>query len=154
MGLLAFVGCWKSPADQATEHYETMRPIIENATKALEDLYSLDAQLGKKTISLEEARSKTLELKKAFMAEKAKLADIKVPKDFEDEFQLANDWMDKGEKSFDLMLVSIDQENASPAEFQKALDNLYAAWDAETKAYDQMDEAYRRQMAEDGVNLY
>lgn len=154
LSLLAMVGCWKSPADQATEHYEAMRPIIEAATKALDDLYSLDEQLGNKTITLEQAHNKTLELKNTFLAEKAKLADIKVPQDFEDEFQLANNWMDEGEKAFDLMIVSIDQENSSSAEFQKALDNLYTCWDKETKLYDQMDEAYRKQMAEAGVNLY
>jgi hypothetical protein len=154
LSLLAPVGCWKSPADQATEHYETMRPIIEAATKALDDLYSLDEQLGNETITLEQAHNKVLELKNTFLAEKAKLADIKVPQDFEDEFQLANNWMDEGEKAFDLMIVSIDTENASSADFQRALDNLYTGWDKETKLYDQMDEAYRKQMAEKGVNLY
>jgi len=154
VSILALIGCWKSASDQAEEHYEALRPVIEGATEVLDEMYAIDEQLGTGTITSHAAHNRVNQLKAEFLSLKGQLPSIKVPKDFEDEFQLVNNWMDQGEKTFDFMLVSIEKEAASIAEFDRALNDFYSAWDKETMMYDLMDEAYNKQMTEKGVELY
>jgi len=144
----------ESPADQAEEHYEVLTPIVEGATAALDGMYALDERLADGTVTLESARSKTIEQKEVFLSRRAELDHIDVPEDFVEVFKMLLNWMNQAEKTFDLMLLTIEKETADAEEFDKALDDFYSAWDLEIQMYEEMTEAYVQQMAEFNFELY
>jgi len=151
---LTLLECVSSESDQAIEHYQTLTPIIEGATSALNDMYALDEKLANQTVTLDYAGQQTNQLRSEYVFFQSQIQAVKPPKDFKDEFQLLKNWMDQGLKCFDIMLETIDKEENNAPDLQKSLDDFYSAWDLETQLYDQMTQAYTQQMNEKGVELY
>jgi hypothetical protein len=143
-----------SPKDQAQKHYDQLKPLVENASKCLDYLYELDGNLAKKSVTLDYATQRTNELKQNYTLQQDALKQIPVPADFQNEWNLTQQWFNQGAQMFDLMMDTIVKEKAGggPA-FQKSLDVFYAAKDKELQLYDNMTNAYDTKMTSLGFNI-
>lgn len=142
------------PATQAEEHYNQLKPLVENAGQCLDYLYELDEQLGDGTVALDYALQRTNELKQNYAMQRDTLKTVKVPADFQTEWKMTQQWFDEGYRLFDLMADTIYKEKAGGGPpFEKSMDVFYAAQDREFQFYENMTAAYDAKMESYGFTM-
>ena len=136
-----------SPKDQAQKHYKQLKPLLDNAVQCLDYLYVLDDNLCYGTVTLDYGMQRTNELKKNFALQQDALKQLKVPADFNNEWNLVQQWLAQGAQMFDLMADTIVKEKAGGGSaFYKSLSAWVPAQKKEYQLYDNMNRAYDSKM--------